>query len=395
MNDADSAQVYLELQSWVENFTELSSLEGMNDTILVQLWSMGFRSLEEIADTDRDAFLAEVASFNALRTEDGVRADHLTTLREADLKTVDDLADASIERITRTLDDAGRGGVGDAERIQAKSLALIQDRASNTAWPALVQLPAGDMETVFNAAIQAERDKRGGRDVGDREFEILVSGLPALNAVLSFFIMGDLAKMLGASMVVMFIILLYLFRHPLGVFPPLVVVFASATTTVGTMALVGLSMTMMTTIIPAFLFCVGIGHSVHLISVYRDTMAEGVEPQEAVVHAVATTGLPIFYTSLTTMIGLLSFHFASLDAINEMGYAGAFGVFIAFILSITLLPAAMSFNRKGRFGRVSREKTDFIDRFIQLCLASSGQVDGATDGPEPDFARRRRHRISW
>ena len=125
------------------------------------------------------------------------------------------------------------------------------------------------------------------------------------------------------------------------------------------MALVGLSMTMMTTIIPAFLFCVGIGHSVHLISVYRDTMAEGVEPREAVVHAVATTGLPIFYTSLTTMIGLLSFHFASLDAINEMGYAGAFGVFIAFILSITLLPAAMSFNRKGRFGRVSREKTDF------------------------------------
>ena len=84
----------------------------------------------------------------------------------------------------------------------------------------------------------------------------------------------------------------------------------------------------------------------HAISVYRDTMAEGVEPREAVVHAVATTGLPIFYTSLTTMIGLLSFHFASLDAINEMGYAGAFGVFIAFILSITLLPAAMSFNRK-------------------------------------------------
>ena len=91
MNDADSAQVYLELQNWVENFTELSSLEGMNDTILVQLWSMGFRSLEEIADTDRNAFLAEVASFNALRTEDGVRADHLTTLREAGLKTVDDL----------------------------------------------------------------------------------------------------------------------------------------------------------------------------------------------------------------------------------------------------------------------------------------------------------------
>ena len=171
MNDADSAQVYLELQNWVENFTELSSLEGMG-TILVQLWSMGFRSLEEIADTDRNAFLAEVASFNA--ADWWVRADHLTTLREAGLKTVDDLAGASIERITGILDDAGRGRVSDAERIQAKSRALIQDRASNTAWPALTQLPASDMETVFNAAVQAERDKRDGHDVGDREFEILV-----------------------------------------------------------------------------------------------------------------------------------------------------------------------------------------------------------------------------
>ena len=136
----------------------------------------------------------------------------------------------------------------------------------------------------------------------------------------------------------MFCVLLYLFRHPLGVLPPLFVVVAAGVMTIGTIAALGLQLTMLSNILPAFLFCVGIGHSVHLISVYRDSLAEGLPPHDAIAHALATTGVPILYTSLTTMVGLLSFHFASLEAIQEMGYAGAFAVLLAFLLSITFLP---------------------------------------------------------
>ncbi|MEE2755034.1 MAG: efflux RND transporter permease subunit [Myxococcota bacterium] len=228
------------------------------------------------------------------------------------------------------------------------------------------KLTDSDAQRLFNAI------QNLGAQFSTPGFHVQVGGLPALNAELNRLLTSDLHSIFIWSVVVMFCVLLYLFRHPLGIFPPLFVVIASGLITVGTLAFIGMRLTMLSNILPAFLFCVGIGHSVHLISVYRDSMAEGRSAHDALAHALATTGVPIFFTSLTTMVGLLSFHFASLEAIQEMGYSGAFAVFLAFVLSVTFLPAALSFNRKGRFGRVELSQRDFLDRFLDFCLWSSG-----------------------
>lgn len=222
------------------------------------------------------------------------------------------------------------------------------------------------------------------------DFAIQVGGLPALNGELNRLMMMDLQSIFLWSLVVMFCVLLYLFRHPLGVLPPLFVVVAAGVMTIGTVAALGLQLTMLSNILPAFLFCVGIGHSVHLISVYRDSLAEGLPPHDAIAHALATTGVPILYTSLTTMVGLLSFHFASLEAIQEMGYAGAFAVLLAFLLSITFLPAALSFNRKGKFGRVPITKRDNLDRFLDFCLWTSADKISAAQAKQSVWSSRRR-----
>ena len=111
-----------------------------------------------------------------------------------------------------------------------------------------------------------------------------------------------------------------------------------------------------------------------------------------VVFSMATTGVPIFYTSLTTMVGLMSFGFADLEAIREMGFSGAYGVGVVFLLSVTLLPAALSFNRTHPMGRRAGGQRDFLDGFLDLCISVSGLVRDNGRGPEPARARRRRHR---
>jgi predicted RND superfamily exporter protein len=246
-------------------------------------------------------------------------------------------------------------------------------------------LSQADSERVFN------KIKLIAKSYETTGFKVQVGGLPALNAALNGLMMGDLQTMFRWSLGIMFLVLLYLFRHPLGIFAPLIVVFASSIITVGILAIMGIRLTMLSNILPAFLFCVGIGHSVHLISAYRDAMADGLGSTDAVIRALSITGVPIFYTSLTTMLGLLSFHFASLEAIQEMGYAGAFAVLLAFVLSITFLPAAISFNQKGRFG-LTPGKQDFLDRFLALCLRASGEDDDSGMGSESQLARKRRIR---
>lgn len=224
------------------------------------------------------------------------------------------------------------------------------------------------------------------------EFRTMVTGMPALNDGLNSLIMGDLFKMLALSVALMIIVLAWMFRHVVGVLVPLMVVGMSAINTFGMMALLDAPFTMLTNILPAFLFCVGLGDSVHLISVYRDARNRGLENEVAVVHAVSTTGLPVFYTSLTTMVGLASFQFASLGAIQDMGVAGAFGVFMAFIHSMVLLPIALTFVKKSRFGLRDDGGPDRLDGFLAWCSRRSGVAGDSGVGPAPAGFKGRRNR---
>ncbi len=224
-------------------------------------------------------------------------------------------------------------------------------------------------------------------------FELHVSGVPALNAGLTDLLMDDLITLVQLSALAMFLIMAYLFRHPIAVLAPLFVVALSSIVTAAGMGLFGLPLTMMSNVLPAFLFCVGIGHSVHIISVYRDALRAGLESDDAIRYAVASTGRPVLYTSLTTMVGLASFVFASLEVIGEMGVSGAFGVFVAFVLSVTFLPACLTFNRKGHpMGASPLGEEDGIDRFLARCLALSGLRDDPGIGAEAAVARTRRRR---
>ncbi len=210
------------------------------------------------------------------------------------------------------------------------------------------------------------------------EFRISVGGMPAFHASLNQMMLQDFQRLTLVALLVMTVVLFVIFRHPLGVIGPTLVVWQSALWTLGLMAIFGVPMTMLTNVLPAFLACVGVGGSVHIQSVYRDARGLGQTNQEAIVYAMATTGTPVFYTTLTTGIGLLSFHFATLGAIVNMGTFGALGMIITLIHSLVFLPIILSFNKKSLLGvKLGRDRVDLLDRFLGICNKLSRTGDGA------------------
>ncbi len=208
------------------------------------------------------------------------------------------------------------------------------------------------------------------------DFFIHLAGLPPLNAALQHIALTDMQTLTLIMLLLIGVVLLFMFVHPMGAVVPMVVVAASAIWALGLMAALGMSMTMLSNIIPSFLICVGVADSVHLISVYRQGVLAGVDSAEAAKRAVAGTGMPIFFTTITTAVGLLSFQFASVDAIGEMGLIGAAGVFAAFLNTVTLLPALLSFNRKSVMGADRPRRMGAIDGFLRLCAGLSSGSDG-------------------
>ncbi len=217
-------------------------------------------------------------------------------------------------------------------------------------------------------------------------FRVMVTGPPVLLRTLNQLTFRDQATMTALAVSVVLVFAFFIFRHPLGVFGPALVVIQAVIWTLGLMAALGIPLSVTTSLLSAFIICVGCGDSVHVLSVYRDSRAAGMQNPKAIVHAVATTGIPVLYTSLTTAVGLLSFRLASLGGISEMGTFSAFGVIAAFFNSVCFLPIVLSFNRKSLLGsRPPAEKRRPLDRFLDLCNDLSRPN---TTGSGRVFARR-------
>ena len=213
----------------------------------------------------------------------------------------------------------------------------------------------------------------GRYETGD--FEIHIAGMPPLVATLQRMALRDMQVLSVSSLLIIGFMLLFMFVHPMAAVVPMMVVAASAIWSLGLMSALGLPMTMMTNILPSFLICVGVADSIHLMTVYRQGLLAGKTSHDAATFAVGGTGLPIFFTTVTTAVGLLSFQYAKVDAIGEMGLIGACGVFAAFFNTITLLPAMLSFNRKSMLGADRPRRMGAIDSFLKLCMGLSSGSD--------------------
>ncbi len=138
------------------------------------------------------------------------------------------------------------------------------------------------------------------------------------------------------------VFLIVLFRRVTGIFFPIFVVTSSTMSTMGIMVLSGTPISMMTTVIPAFLTAVGIANSIHILAIFYRTYQEGKTKKEAICYAMGHSGFAIVMTSMTTAASLLSFSIAEIATIADMGIFAAIGVILALLFTIILLPALVA-----------------------------------------------------
>jgi predicted RND superfamily exporter protein len=84
-----------------------------------------------------------------------------------------------------------------------------------------------------------------------------------------------------------------------------------------------------------------IADSVHVLMTYVLDMRRGETRHAAMVDSIRINMQPVFLTSVTTAIGFLSMNFSDAPPFHDLGNIVAMGVMIAFVLSVTFLPAVM------------------------------------------------------
>ncbi|RMF25553.1 MAG: hypothetical protein D6760_00745 [Deltaproteobacteria bacterium] len=133
-----------------------------------------------------------------------------------------------------------------------------------------------------------------------------------------------------------------------GVLLPALVVVLSVVWTWGAQAAIGLPIYMTGTIIPPLLLAIGCADGIHIIERYVDVAASGTDRRRVVVDTMLPLWRPVVLTSLTTAAGFGSLVVTRLTVYQVFGLTAAIGILSAMILSLVLLPAALSLLRLPR-----------------------------------------------
>jgi RND superfamily putative drug exporter len=229
--------------------------------------------------------------------------------------------------------------------------------------PASVVAPRGDLAyTVLT--FQDDFKKlgdwgKGVRDItgeGGGGLKVFVTGDAGFNADFEE-VFGSLdALLLGATVLLVLVLLGAIYRSPLIAFIPLVVVFVAYSVAQGLIYLYAKSGATVssnsTQILVVLMFGVGTDYCLLLVSRYREELRRHEDKHDAMGRAMRRVGPAILASGLTVSLSLLVLLVADTKSLSSFGPVAAIGVACVLMAGLTLLPALLTIaGRRGFWPR--------------------------------------------
>ncbi len=181
-----------------------------------------------------------------------------------------------------------------------------------------------------------------------KEFEtkdnkIYVAGRPIVEGTMALLGPKDMKKMVPIVILVIMLVLYLTLRSVKSTIMTLLVVFFSTIWAFGLMALVNIPIYAVSTMIPVMLIAIGVADGIHLYSHLHLYMRKHPETTklEAVKDMLKNMWSPVVMTSVTTAVGFISLLTSQVYPIKYFGIFTAFGVMVAMVFSLVLIPAGI------------------------------------------------------
>jgi len=174
---------------------------------------------------------------------------------------------------------------------------------------------------------------------------VYVTGMPVITATVNEAMNADLKLLVPLVILVVLAVLFFSFRGFTPVVLPLLTVVITVIWSVGAMPIFGVKLSVISTVLPVILVAVGSAYGIHIVTHYiHDRGSKPMrkpEHRDLVLEVVTKIRKPVFLAALTTFAGFSSLIFTSVAPIREFGYFSSFGVAVAFIVAITLIPSLL------------------------------------------------------
>lgn len=218
---------------------------------------------------------------------------------------------------------------------------LISPDSRYTGINVTVQLPGKKLDEV-PVAVAFARDIKAKMLEKYPNIEIRLVGLAVMNNAFPEASQDDVKTLYPLALLFIVITLFLTLRGFSGAITTFVMILFSIITAMGLSGHFGIMLSPPVMSAPIMILTMAVADAVHLLVSMRHELTLGREKNDAMIESMRINFRPIFVTSVTTILGFLSLNFSDAPPFHDLGNIAAMGVGMAFILSVTFLPAMIS-----------------------------------------------------
>jgi hypothetical protein len=322
---------------YLEAFENLQDTYTKNDNVLIML-------MPRSGDVFTPSTLKAVVELTdrAWQTPFSTRVDSLSNFQHTYAEG-DDLVVADLVEDPDKLDQAGLNAI----REVAVNEPLLVNRIVSpdghaTGVNITVQLPGIEQTKEVPEVVAFIRPLIQEMEHKYPDIEFYVTGVVMMNNAFPEASQDDMKRLIPFAFLAIIVGLLIFVRSIGGTLTTVLVIMMSIMMAMGLAGWLGIKLTPPSASAPTMILTLAVADCVHFLTTFVHGMREGRTKHEAIIESLRVNFHPIFLTSLTTVIGFLSLNFSDAPPFRDLGNITAMGVSIAFVLSVTFMPALMA-----------------------------------------------------
>ncbi len=216
---------------------------------------------------------------------------------------------------------------------------LISPDAHVTGVNINIELPGIDPIVENPEVVKAIRELREEFRARYPDIEVRLTGIVMMNQAFPEASKYDMSTLFPLMLLIFIGVLYFWVKGFAGTVATFIIIIFSIVGAMGMAGWLGIALTPPSFSAIMIIPTMAIANSVHVLMNYVLAMRHGENKHDAMVDSIRINMQPVFLTSVTTAIGFMSMNFSDAPPFRDLGNIVAMGVMVAFVLSVTFLPA--------------------------------------------------------
>ena len=346
------------------DFEQLQNVYTKNDNIIVILEPDDGKVF-----TGKTLDAVEWLTAEAWKVPYAIRVDAISNFQhiraEGDELIVEDLVLDALNMTQEELDYAREVAIDDPLLVNR----LISDKAHVTGVNITLQLP---QKTIFEVpeSVKYARELAAQLEETYPHIKTYLTGTAMLNNAFSEAGLNDITSLIPIMYLLIIITMIVLLRSFSSTFVAFIVIGIATATAMGLAGWAGIKLSPPSATAPTMILTLAVADSIHILMIFLREMRHGMSKSDALAESLRLNFMPVFLTSVTTIIGFLSLNFSDVPPLHDLGNIASTGIAAAYIYSILFLPAMISI-LPVRVKQRDIEKIHFMDKFANFVIKRS------------------------